>query len=189
MGCDKALLPFGPDEVLLQRVVRSVSAAVPAERIVCVAAADQALPTLPDAVQVVRDPEPQRGPLAGLATGIEALATRAEAVFFSGCDMPFLVPAFIERMFELLGDAQVAIPQIGDRLHPLAAVYRVEVLPIARSLLAIGEGSLHALVARCDTRLATSADLQDVDPEFATLIGCNTPDEYQAALERIRRSH
>lgn len=185
MGRDKALLPVGPNEVLVQRVVRLVSEVVPAEQIVCVAAADQTLPALPSAVQVVRDAEPQQGPLAGLATGVSALATRADMAFVGGCDAPLLVPAFVERMFELLGNTDVAIPRIDGRLHPLAAVYRTHVLPTAESLLSAGARSLHALVERCAARFVSPAELQDVDPDFDTLTLCNTPQEYDAAIKRL----
>src|SRR5262245_6298020 len=101
MGRDKALLPFGPSEVLLQRVVRLVGEVVRDERIVCVAAAHQALPHLPDRVQVVRDTAQYQGPLAGLATGMAALEGRVEAAFVCGCDSPLVVPAVVARLFEL----------------------------------------------------------------------------------------
>jgi molybdopterin-guanine dinucleotide biosynthesis protein A len=185
MGRDKALLPFGPNEVLLQRVVRIVAEAAPAERIVCVAGAHQSLPALPDAVQVVRDVAPQLGPLAGLATGLAALEGRAAAVFACGCDAPLVTPAFVARMFDLLAERQIATVWDGEHLHPLSAVYRTNVLPIAQSLLAEGARSLMALVDRCIARRVTAAELRDVDPELDSLANCNTPEDYQRVVERV----
>jgi molybdenum cofactor guanylyltransferase len=187
MGRDKALLPFGPHEVLLERVVRLLGEAVPCERIVCVAAVDQTLPPLADGVRIVRDSVRYQGPLAGLATGMAAIGEHADAVYLCGCDAPLLVPALVERLFELLGERQIAVPRIDDQLHPLAAVYRADVLSVAKSLLEHGERSLRALVERCDTRFVAAAELRDVDPDLATLVGCNTPDEYQAALVRCNQ--
>jgi molybdopterin-guanine dinucleotide biosynthesis protein A len=169
---------------LLERVVRLLGEVVSRERIVCVAAADQTLPQLADGVRIVRDSVRYQGPLAGLATGMAAIGEHADAVFLCGCDAPLLVPALVERLFELLGERQIAVPRIDDQLHPLVAVYRADVLPVANSLLDHGERSLRALVERCDTRFVAAAELRDVDPDLATLIGCNTPDEYQAALAR-----
>ena len=95
MGRPKAWLPFG-DEALLTRVVRLLSEAM--EPVVVVAAAGQELPPLPPAVAVVRDEEPGRGPLQGLATGLKALPGQVEAAYLSSCDVPLLRPAFVRRL-------------------------------------------------------------------------------------------
>jgi molybdenum cofactor guanylyltransferase len=182
MGRDKALLPFGPGEVLVQRVVRILGRAVPAERIVCVAAAEQRLPQLPVGVMVVRDEHPDRGPLAGLATGLAALTGRADAVFACGCDTPLLVPEFVARMFELSAGHEIAAVDDGERFHPLSAVYRTSLAPLAASLLASGERRLRALVERCDTRRVATDEVRDVDPQLSSLENCNTDDEYQQLL-------
>jgi len=185
MGRDKAMLAFGPEEVLLERVVRLVGEVVPQDRIVCVAADGQLLPSLPAGIHVLRDDQPHCGPLAGLTTGIAALKGRADAALACGCDTPLLVPGFIARMFERLADHQIAAPHDGQRFHPLAAVYRADVLPIAESLLAAGERSLQALLERCDLCRVPTDDLRDVDSELASLRGCNTPAEYRLLLKQI----
>jgi molybdenum cofactor guanylyltransferase len=182
MGCDKALLPFGPEEVLLQRVVRLVGEAVPIEQIVCVAAADQTIPSLPGAVEVVRDTESHLGPLAGLASGLAALSARADVAFVCGCDAPLLSKAFIQRMFGLLDSHQIAVPYDGTNLHPLAAVYRTSIWSTAESLLESGKRSLVSLVDECDSLRATVDGLRDVDPQLASLENCNTPAELQRAI-------
>ena len=182
MGRDKATLPFPPGEVMLQRVVRLVSEMVPPERIVCVAAVEQQLPALPASVEVVRDRLPHGGPLAGLVVGLAALAGRADAAFACGCDVPLLVPALVERMFALVGDAQIAAPHDGERFHPLAAVYRADVLPTAEALLAAGARSLKALVETCATRTVPLDALRALDPQLQSLATCNTPAEYEQLL-------
>jgi molybdopterin-guanine dinucleotide biosynthesis protein A len=182
MGRDKALLPFGPGEVLLARVVRIIGDFVPPERIVCVAALEQELPVFTTGVRVVRDEEPDRGPLAALATGLAALGSDVEAVFVCGCDAPLLKPAFGERLFELVVGHQVAAPRHGEQLYPLPAVYRSDVLPQARSLLAGGERSLKSLLAACDARWVTTEELRDADPELDSLSNCNTEEDYRRTL-------
>src|SRR4051812_33515674 len=98
MGRPKAWLPVA-GEPLLCRVAGLLGEAA-APRVV-VAAPGQALPPLPAGVLVVRDPERGRGPLQGLAAGLEALAGRAEAAYASACDAPFLRPAFVRRLIDL----------------------------------------------------------------------------------------
>ena len=115
MGRPKEWLPFA-GETLLARVVRLMREAV--SPIVVVAAREQELPELPPDVRIVRDEEGGRGPLQGLATGLAALQGLADAAYASSCDVPFLRPAFIKRMIDLLGDHHVCVPRIGGYYHP-----------------------------------------------------------------------
>src|SRR5438046_2292631 len=121
MGRPKAWLPFG-GEVLLQRVVRRVREA--AGLVVVVAAPGQALPVLPGAVGAVRAAVGDRGPLQGLAAGLAALPDAVELAYATATDVPFFEPAWVGRLVELIGEYDLAIPQVGGYLHPLAALYR-----------------------------------------------------------------
>jgi molybdopterin-guanine dinucleotide biosynthesis protein A len=179
MGRPKAWLPFA-GEVMLARVVRLLGEAV--SPIVVVAAPGQDLPALPAGVEVVRDEERGRGPLEGLAAGLSALVGRAEAAYASSCDVPFLRPGFVRRMVDLLGQHAIAVPEVAGYKHPLAAVYRVGVLPAVRALLAEGRLRPAFLFEKVPTRLVRPGDLADVDPEFRSLRNLNTLAEYEAAL-------
>lgn len=181
MGRDKAWLAFG-DEVLLQRAVRLVAPAV--DEVVVVAAEGQALPALPDEVRVVRDVVADKGPLAGIVTGLET--TTADAAYVTACDAPFLKRAVVELLFERLGERDVAVADAAGRLHPLAAVYRRRVRDVARELLDADRLRPVGLYDRVDTVRVDEAALRAVDPELATLDGCNTPEAYEAALARWR---
>ncbi len=181
MGLEKASLPFGA-EAMLQRVVRRVSAAV--ETVVVVAAREQALPDLPAEVAVVRDERDERGPLEGLAAGLRALEGKAEAVYLTGCDVPRLVPAFVERMFEQLAGHEIAVPVDEQFQHPLAAVYRPAVLPRIEALLRGDRLRPVFLFEQADTRAVPVALLREVDPELATLDNLNRPNDYLGALRR-----
>ncbi len=179
MGESKAWLPFA-GEPMLCRVVRLLGEAV--SPVVVVAGPEQDLPALPTGVAIVRDRVGDRGPLHGLAAGLEALIGLASAAYLSSCDVPFLQPAFVLRMAELLGDQQIAAPEVGGFRHPLAAVYRIEVLDLVRRLLEDerhGPASLFNLVP---TRFVSAAELGAVDPELHSLRNVNTAEEYEAAL-------
>ncbi len=184
MGTDKAMLPFGPCEVMLQRVVRLICTVMPTERICCAAAVGQRLPKLPSAVRVVRDRRPECGPMEGLAIGLAAMHGKVDAVYVTSCDVPLLVPAFVQRMFEMLGSEELAMPQDGKFFHPLAAVYRLSLLEIVERRLAEGQFRLASLVEECQTRAVSIDQLREVDPELLSLVGCNCPVEYQRALQR-----
>src|SRR5207248_4044889 len=144
--------PFA-GEVMLPRVVRLLGEAV--GPVVVAAAPGRDVPELPDGVDVVRDPDRGRGPLQGLGAGLEALRGRADAAYLSSCDVPFLRPAFVRRLMDLLGDYSICVPDADGYRHPLAAVYRVEVAAVAERLLAEGRARPAFLFDAVPTRVVT----------------------------------
>ena len=177
MGRDKASLPFG-DETLPQRVVRIVSASV--GDVVVVARAGQELPALPRDVRVVRDELDDRGPLGGLGPGLRA--SRADAVFATGCDAPFLAPALIDLLFDRLSDRDAAVAETDGRPHPLCAVYRTRIATVVGRLVADGRLRATDLAGLVPTVRVTEDELRAADPDLACLVNCNTPESYAAAL-------
>lgn len=198
------MLPVG-DEVMLQRVVRRLGSRV--SPIVVVAAADQELPDLSEEwfratrrpavpselrasgslpiVHIARDAVEYRGPLAGLAVGMIQLKGEVDLVYASACDAPLLKPAFVSALIEALGDAEIAVPFDGRYHHPLAAVYRLSVLPKIENLLATDRLRPVFLFEECRTREVQIEELRRIDQELDSLCNTNTPEEYERALRRI----
>ena len=179
MGQAKATLPFGP-ETMLQRVVRLVGQA--ADKLVVVAAADQQLPPLPNTVRIAHDQHPDRGPLEGITAGLRVLSGEVEVAYVTSCDVPLLVPAFVERMFALLGNYDAAVPCVEERLHPLAGVYRTSVLATVEQQLVADQRRVTDLLTRLDTRQVAATEFADVDADCRSLQNINQPAEYRAAL-------
>ena len=180
MGRPKFSLPFG-DEVLVQRVCRILSEVV--SPIVVVAAADQELPELPGDVSIVRDEYDSLGPLAGIATGLDALRDRVDAAFVTSCDAPLLQSAFVRRLIELLGDHDVAAPTDGQYDHVLLAVYRTVLADHARRLLA-GDRKRPLFLLEESKSLRIHVDeLRDVDANLHSLRNVNTPEDYDDVLK------
>ena len=182
MGLPKLTLPFG-DEFMLTRVLRLLQGVV--HPIVVVAAQHQEVPPIPEDVVLIRDQRPDRGPLEGLAAGLATLEGRAAAAYVTSCDVPLLQQAFVARMIELLGNHDICVPKEDRFHHPLAAVYRVRVLPVIRQLLANDQLRPRFLFQQCDTREVACEDLRLVDSELATLENLNHPDDYVRAMNRI----
>ena len=181
MGSPKALLPFG-EEKMLQRVVRLVSEIVPHEQIVVVSAPGQELPSLPAAVRLAEDKRADRGPLEGLAAGLEAITPKTEIVYATSCDVPLLQPAFIEYLFQQIGNHDLVIPQEESFYHPLAACYRTSVLPSIHELLAADRLRPFYLLEKLDSIAIPIDQLRIADPELVSLNNLNTPTQYLAAL-------
>jgi molybdenum cofactor guanylyltransferase len=185
MGVPKATLPFG-SETMLQRVVRLLGSVV--SPIVVVAAREQSLPDLPDHVSVTRDERDERGPLEGLRAGLKALPESIDAAYVTSCDVPLLVPAFVERMIELLGEHDIAVMEIDGFTHPLSAVYRRDVLPQVESLLEADRLRPVFLFDAVRTRRVQPAEMISVDPQLRTLRNLNTRQDYLEALAEINDS-
>ena len=179
MGSSKALLEFGA-ETMLQRVVRLLGGVV--SPLVVVAAPGQELPALPASVTVTRDEQEGRGPLEGLRAGLKALPEDVEAAYVTSCDVPLLVPGFVEHMVRLLGDHDISVIEIDGFTHPLSAVYRRRTLGAVEALLAADRLRPAYLFEAVSTRRVQPAEMAAVDPQLLTLRNLNTPEDYADAL-------
>jgi len=74
-----------------------------------------------------------------------------------------------------------AVPQLNDRLHPLAAAYRMAVLPEVRRRLAADRLRATALFDSIPTRNLDAHELPDAD----SLRNLNTPADYTNALRDL----
>ena len=169
---------------MLQRVVRLLGTTV--SPIVAVAAQGQKLPPLPADVIVTHDEREARGPLEGLRAGLKALPESVEAAYVTSCDVPLLVSAFVDYMFELLGDHDIAVMEIDGFTHPLSAVYRRAVLPHVESLLAQDRLRPVFLFDAVRTRRVSPDEMRTVDPDLRTLRNLNTREDYEKALDDLR---
>ncbi|MFC7045232.1 molybdenum cofactor guanylyltransferase [Halobacteriaceae archaeon GCM10025711] len=85
------------------------------------------------------DPEPDRGPTAGIRTGLRAVD--GEYAFVVACDMPFVEPELVDYLFERAAGHDVAIPRLDDYLQTMHAVYRADAMAAACQDVLDGEGS------------------------------------------------
>ncbi len=167
---------------MLERTVRTMSAV--ASPLVVVAADKQDLPEMRQDVILARDSQPQRGPLEGMRSGLRALPENVDAAYITSCDVPFLSTNFVRRMAELLGDADICVPEHDGFQHPLAAVYRPRVLPQIDELLAADRRRPVFLFDRVRTRIVQPEELADIEPEMQSLQNLNHPDDYRRALAK-----
>jgi molybdopterin-guanine dinucleotide biosynthesis protein A len=156
--------------------------------IVVVHAPGQELPELPRGVELAEDARRGRGPLEGMAAGMRALEGRAGSAYVSATDVPLLHAAFVRRVvLALAGDVDAAVPRVRGHAHPLAAAYRVTVLPQIERLLRTDRLSVAALLEKVRVRwldadwLLADPALASADPELDSLRNLNRPADYEAA--------
>ena len=190
MGRPKAALEWH-GSTLIQRVVGIVGRVVDGP-VVVVKAPGQELPELPAGVVDAVDAREGRGPLQGLAAGLEAVADGAEWAYVSSTDVPLLHPAFVTAVLRVAEreDVDVALPVAHGFRHPLAAAYRTALLPDVERLIAEDRMKPAFLFERARVRkldeaeLLRDRDLAGADPELLSLLNVNEPAEYERARAR-----
>jgi molybdopterin-guanine dinucleotide biosynthesis protein A len=176
MGTPKSWLKF-EGRPLLCHLVERMRAVFP--EVLLVSAPEQSLPDT--GARVIYDEHPGEGPLAGLVVGLRAISQ--PLAFVSSCDAPFLDPRVAYALAECAGDFDAVVPEWEGRLHPLHAVYRASVQPVAAEQLAKGRRRMTELLDRVRMRVVTGAELRGLDPQGLSFHNMNTPEEYQRALE------
>lgn len=190
MGFDKLSAKLG-DEALILRpygALRSVC------RSVLVVGGDPGL--APAGSKHVPDASgPYRGPLVGLASGLERAGSPV-VVALAG-DLPFVGAALLrELVARVSGGALAAVPvhpaedtgKEPRNLHPLCAAYRTEeTRACAREALEAGERSMRSLIHRL-SRLGrveyVSRELERFGDPDVLLMNVNTPEDLLRA-ERL----
>ena len=100
-----------------------------------------------------------QGPLAGMASALEAAAT--DLVLAAPCDSPLVSPALGPRLHAALAarEANVAVAHDGERLHPVFVLLRRSVLPGLEAFLARGERKIDRWLAEEKTEVVDFSDL------------------------------
>ena len=156
------------------------------DEIVVVTAAGQTLPPMHPAlpVAVFEDREPERGPLAGLATGFAVAAS--PVCFAASCDAPLLTARIVERILEALGDHDAVLPEVDGFRQPLAAAYRrAPCLDAAEAALAAGGNKVIEAFAGLDVLALGEDRLARVDPDLRSFRNANTPEELAALADLL----
>ncbi|NHN60295.1 MULTISPECIES: molybdenum cofactor guanylyltransferase [Halorussus] len=152
-------------------------------------------------VRFAVDPDPDRGPMAGIRTGLrEVESTDSAYAFVAACDMPFLDANLVEYLFERArgraergdesGDGaaeshDAAVPRPTEWFETTHAVYRAA--PMADACdraLARGDHKIIEPLFELDYVVVEGDELADFDPD--SFENVNTREEFEAAEERYR---
>ena len=174
MGRDKALLPLG-EMSLIEHVLRRVEGL-----------GDEVLITTnqPDAyaflgMQMVGDRRPGAGALNGLLTALEA--GHGDRVLLLACDTPFVNRALLEHMLAINTDAEVVIPERGERLQPMHAIYAKSCAGPVSEALENGEKRMISFFPHIRTRIVQQEVLDQYDPDGLSFFNANTPEDLTKA--------
>jgi molybdenum cofactor guanylyltransferase len=129
----------------------------------------------------VRDPHPFGGPLAGVASGLAVITTEISVVMAG--DMPFVHVDVLREMLRACSDgpADAVVLLDGERARPLPCVLRTgPALDAARSLLAVDERRLRALIEVLRPTAIEETTWTRLDPMRRTLLDVDEPGDLPA---------
>jgi FdhD protein len=178
MGFDKTLASVD-GQTLVSRVADRLRTVCAEILVVTNHPQDLAEADLPAGTRILTDELPYAGPLGALATAMGEASH--PWVLVAAADMPWIEPQVVRVLWEHSSGAAAVVPRTDGGLEPLLALYSTAAEAQARSLLDEGERRPAALLDRVATAEVDTDELRSVDPELASFVNVNTPEELASA--------
>jgi molybdopterin-guanine dinucleotide biosynthesis protein A len=183
---DKALLSLG-DRPMTRHVADRLAAVTDEVVVNCRPAQEDGLrAAFADAeypVTFALDPAVDRGPVAGIRTGLAAASGAYAAVV--ACDMPLVDADFVEYLFSRADGRDGAVPRPDEFYEVTQAVYRREAMRDAcRDALEAGESKVLAPLNRLNVAVVEGPEVAThADPR--TFENVNTPSDFRAVADAL----
>ena len=192
LGAEKSLLLFD-DKPLLCWTVERLSSVV--DEIVVVARDEEHSSRLekvlsqflPGSIKpaMAWDSLPGYGPVAGIAAGLQR--TRGEFAIATACDLPFLSPRVVEKLFitaeEDPGCGGAVPVQANGFFEPLHCVYHREKMRQAcEKAMVVGERRIFAPLQEIGMRHVAVELLRPLDGDLLTFFNLNTREDMERAV-------
>jgi molybdopterin-guanine dinucleotide biosynthesis protein A len=171
MGRDKALLPWD-GSTLLDHAIARLAAVCSEVRILCGAAPRDEY----RGGTLVLDAAPGRGPLGGLAAGLESAGPHDG--LYLGVDLPFVTADVLAALAAADDAADAIVPVTADGPQPLCALYRATCREAVAARLAAGERKMTSFWPDVTVRTVEARVLGAEDRHFHNV---NDPADYEDA--------
>jgi molybdenum cofactor guanylyltransferase len=178
MGFDKASIRF-EGETLLQRALARLDTVCDP---VMVAPGNLALTLTGRAL--VRDAEPDSGPLGGLVAALRASPHRLLAVV--AVDLPWVDPRVLGLLAAAIGERDVAVCETDHGLEPLHAVYATSILEAAENALRSEDRSIRHLIAGSNAVYLSEDAWRNAGISEGFTRNLNTPEDLEQISQEPR---
>jgi molybdenum cofactor guanylyltransferase len=123
------------------------------------------------------------GPLAGMATGMQA--ARTEFILTVPCDSPFVTPYLAYCLFSTLENqgARLSVATDGHRIQPVFALLPCDLVTDLMAFLNAGERKIERWYKRHPAAMANLSDYAD------TFLNINSQEELNLIEAKLKRSH
>jgi len=127
------------------------------------------------------------GPLGGIHAGVSAASN--ETCFVVACDMPNFHSPLVKKLLDSSDGYDIVIPQTGEYIQPLFAVYKKSVLPEAERLLSQNSQKNCSIMKLYDTarvrRVEVPVKKNKEKPESDIFFNINYREDYEMFNETI----
>ncbi len=204
MGKNKALLPMPPDnQPLIAQIAHRLHPLSP-QRIIVVTnnSGIQKQANIAGQVDYLFDAYPETGALGGIATALTVCEGWAIVV---ACDMPFvnvdLFAMLCQVASERISQEQVedeayrwegdrwdaVVPIVDGYIQTLHALYHRRCLPAIEAKLEAGKHKVASFLADVRLRGVSEDEVRLIDPDFRSFVNVNTPAEWAAVLQMMKK--
>ncbi len=184
MGAEKCMLDLG-GRTLLQRVIDALDAV--ADEVAVVTAPHVPPPLVQSSRSLYRavDAIPDGGPLVAILAGLGQ--TSAPVAISVACDLPFVRPALLRLLAERVeAGASFVVPVHEGRPQLLCSAWDGDAAALAiRTRIDAGDRAVGDMLDTLDAELVPPEVWRDADPEGASFVNLNTPEDLAAARERL----
>ncbi|GAA0444566.1 hypothetical protein GCM10008983_22460 [Lentibacillus halophilus] len=121
------------------------------------------------------------GPLAGIESGL--YHSNSDVCLFAACDMPFIDQSIYHLLYQSLENVDAVIPVYNERMHPLAGIYKKQVLPQVQCLLHHDERKVRTLFKYINVRYVShykNIPDQKLEKHFFNM---NDPAQYEKSKQ------
>jgi molybdopterin-guanine dinucleotide biosynthesis protein A len=185
IGPNKPLLEIGGRSMLARAVATALT--VTTDVVVVAGTPEQGIAyraAIPDQVVLVHDKIQERGPLIGLYSGMECLASRYAAVL--PCDCPFVMKQVVLHLYDTARGADAAVPTWSDgKIEPLHSVFQVDSAKSAAIETMKAEmDTIREMIQQMNTvRFVPIESIKPLDPRLLTFFNVNTLEDLDKARE------
>lgn len=136
--------------------------------------------------KIVQDIFPQKGPLAGIYSGLKASPTFYNLIV--GCDMPFLKTELLWYMWENIDFEDIIVPRYGkDYIEPLLAIYGKSCLEIMEKNLKRNILPVRLIFPYLKVKYIEDEEIIKFDPKYLSFFNINFKKDLIKAEELIRK--
>lgn len=175
MGCEKALMEYD-GKTMVEYSLEAVSV-IPGDPLVI--SNNPEVSDFLKGVEVVPDCLIGRGPLGGIHAGLEYTK---DDIFIVACDTPFLSKDTIDILFNSAGKSEITVYIHEGKIFPMPGFYSYSLIETIEKRL---EGAGRDLSLQDLVRSCSNVNYVDIEEEVETLVGINTPEDYNRATGEL----
>lgn len=136
---------------------------------------------------IYQDRYENSGPLAGIESAMYHV--EADTFLFAACDMPFINKDVYNVLLPLMRAVDAVVPKYNGRVHPLAALYKRDCLPIIQAKLNEKDFRVRSFYEEIHVTYVTSYPKLEHSVVEKHFFNMNNPSQYEKAKKLANKDN